>query len=217
MKDDNAPMLTPQLLLQAYASGVFPMSESRDDPEVFWVDPQQRGILPLDGFHISKSLAKRLRSTPFRISLNSDFAGVVRGCANRDETWINDTIFELYGALHDLGHAHSVEVWDGETLVGGVYGVAIGAAFFGESMFSTQTDASKVALAYLIDHLRLTGFRLCDTQFITPHLASMGGIEIPRARYHDLLDQALNEPANFLETDIIPSAYDLIQRNAHTS
>lgn len=217
MKDDTAPTLTPALLLQAYAAGVFPMSEGRDDPDIFWVDPRNRGILPLDRFHISRSLAKRMRSAPYQISLNRDFAGVVRGCANREETWINETIFDLYGVLHAQGHAHSIEVWDGSELVGGVYGVSIGAAFFGESMFSTRTDASKIALAYLTDHLRRTDFILCDTQFITPHLASLGGVEIPRDAYHSLLDAALGATANFLKNDVVPSPYEVIQRNAQTS
>lgn len=180
MKDDDSSLLTPAILLQAYAAGVFPMSESRDDPQVFWVDPHLRGIMPLDQFHISRSLAKRIRQSPFHITLNRDFAGVVRGCANRPETWINGTIFDLYTQLHQLGHAHSIEVWDGSALVGGVYGVTLGAAFFGESMFSTRTDTSKMALAYLVDHLQRCGFSLFDTQFITTHLASLGAVEIAR-------------------------------------
>jgi len=213
----DIPALTPELLLQAYQSGVFPMSESRDDPEVFWVDPQQRGVIPLDGFHISRSLAKALRNAPFRITRNTAFAAVVTGCANRPETWINDTIFDLYRALHASGDAHSLEVWDGDTLVGGVYGVAIGAAFFGESMFSTRTNASKIALAYLVDHLNQCGFLLCDTQFITDHLASLGGVEIPRATYHRALRYALSQPADFSRISQTPDAYTLLQRNTQTS
>ena len=167
------PELTPQLMLQAYAAGIFPMSESRDDPQVFWVDPNKRGVIPLDGFHISKSLRKQILTSPYEPRFNTDFSGVVAGCADREETWINDTIFAVYGALHTLKHAHSQEVYLNDQLVGGVYGVTIGSAFFGESMFSRAPNASKLALAYLVDRLRQTGFTLFDTQFLTPHLASM--------------------------------------------
>ncbi|MEY1555908.1 leucyl/phenylalanyl-tRNA--protein transferase [Yoonia sp. R2331] len=190
MRDD--PPLSPELLLQAYRVGVFPMSESRDNPDVFWVDPRQRGILPLPGFHISRSLRKTLNSHRFSVTLNADFRGVLQGCAARPETWINDTIFDLYMSLHMRGNAHAAEVWQDGTLVGGVYGVAIGGAFFGESMFSTATDASKTALAALTHHLHGRGFTLFDTQFMTPHLRSLGALEIPRARYHALLDIALD-------------------------
>jgi leucyl/phenylalanyl-tRNA--protein transferase len=214
---DDPPALTPDLLLQGYCAGVFPMSESRDDPDVFWVDPKLRGILPLDGFHISRRLARFMRKEPFRISLNTAFEAVVHGCADRPETWINDTIFDLYRSLHHRGQAHAIEVWDADDLVGGVYGVTIGAAFFGESMFSTRTNASKVALAYLVDHLNHTGFTLFDTQFITDHLASLGGIEIPRRHYHTLLQQALQGQGDFQKTSDIPDAYTLLQRNTQTS
>lgn len=169
--------LTPQMLLAAYAGGIFPMSEHRDDTEVFWVDPHMRGIFPLDGFHVSRSLARRIRSGVFRISTDLAFDDVVAGCAERDETWISEDLAALYGALHRKGDAHSLEVWNGPDLVGGVYGVTLGAAFFGESMFSRQTDASKVALAYLVDRLNQAGFVLFDTQFLTPHLASLGAVE----------------------------------------
>jgi leucyl/phenylalanyl-tRNA--protein transferase len=214
---NSAPALTPDLLLQAYSAGVFPMSEGRDDPDVFWVDPQFRGLLPLDGFKISRSLAKTLRRHPFTITFNTAFADVVHGCADRPETWINDTIFALYKALHARGQAHAIEVWDGPDLVGGVYGVTVGAAFFGESMFSRRRDASKIALAYLVDHLVTCGFLLFDTQFITDHLASLGGIEIPRAEYHTVLRSAVLQSADFRKTDFIPDAYALLQRNAQTS
>ena len=193
------------------------MSESRDDPEVFWVDPQQRGILPLDGFRISRSLAKTLRRGDFRISFDQDFAAVVQGCADREETWINDTIFNLYTTLHRQGDAHSVEVWQDDALVGGAYGVTVGAAFFGESMFSKATNASKVALAYLVDRLRLGGFQLCDTQFITDHLASLGAIEISRADYRKRLHKAIRQPASFTAPGAVPLGQDVIQRNAQTS
>ena len=214
---DSAPPLTPDLLLQAYQVGVFPMSEGRDDPEIFWVDPRMRGLFPLNAFRISRSLAKTMRRGHFHVTANTAFAQVMQGCADRDETWINDTIFTLYQELHDRGYAHSIEVWNGQSLVGGVYGVAIGAAFFGESMFSQQTDASKVALAYLIDRLRLGGFSLFDTQFITPHLASLGAVEVPRRTFHQWLEQAVAQDASFTAPCAIPTAQDVIQRNAQIS
>ena len=166
-------VLTPELLLHGYASGIFPMAESRDDDEIFWVDPRMRGVLPLEGFHISRSLARAMRRSTWTVRLNSDFVGVVDGCADRADTWINSEIYRLYKALHHIGHAHSVEIWDGVRLVGGVYGVTLGGAFFGESMFSRRTNASKMALAATVDHLVQTGFTLFDTQFLTPHLSSL--------------------------------------------
>ena len=178
--------LTPDLLLHGYATGIFPMAESRDDPEIFWVDPHHRGVIPLDGFHISKSLARTIRRSGLTPSVNRDFEAVVEACADRPETWINTTILDLYAQLHEQGDAHSLEIWEGEELVGGVYGVTLGAAFFGESMFSRRTDASKVALAYLTDRLREGGFGLFDVQFLTPHLASLGAVEMPRAAYPTL-------------------------------
>lgn len=216
MKDEDY-LLSPQLLLSAYASGVFPMSEGRDDPEIFWVDPRLRGIFPLDGFHISRSLARRMRRGGFGVSVNADFEGVLDGCAEREETWINGVIRDLYVQLHRLGHAHSLEIWmDGE-LAGGVYGVTLGRAFFGESMFSRRTNASKIALAYLVDRLNLAGFTLFDTQFITPHLASLGAIEIPRGRYHLLLEQALQGQADFTAPELPQSPDEVIQRNTQMS
>ena len=214
---DTPPALTPELLINAYASGVFPMSESRDDPEIFWVDPRERGIIPLNGFHISRSLAKAMRKTDWRISYDTAFRDVVRGCADREETWINDTIFDLYGQLHDLGVAHSVELWEHDTLIGGSYGVALGGAFFGESMFSRRTNASKMALAWLTDHLRQCGYTLFDTQFLTPHLASLGGIEIPRAEYRKRLFNALKTNVDFYSVEAVATAQDVIQRMTHTS
>ncbi|PXW82133.1 leucyl/phenylalanyl-tRNA--protein transferase [Ruegeria sp. P4] len=208
--------LSADLLLHAYASGVFPMAESRDDPEVFWVDPKRRGILPLDGFRISRSLGKRLRRDDYEISVNRDFAGVVHGCADREETWINEEIFDRYLELHLMGFAHSLEVWMDGALVGGVYGVSLGAAFFGESMFSRRRDASKIALAYLVDRLNAGGYTLCDTQFITPHLASLGGEEISRARYRRLLAEALDQSGDFL-SPAIPAPQLLLQRRTQTS
>lgn len=176
------------------------MAESRDDPEIHWVDPRRRGVLPLDGFHISRSLAKTIRRAPWRVSVNEAFRDVVLACADREETWINPHILSLYQSLHEMGFAHSLEVREGDALVGGVYGVSLGAAFFGESMFSRRTDASKLALAYLTHRLRAGGYLLLDTQFITPHLASLGGVEIPRAAYHERLREALGHTASFLPT-----------------
>jgi len=209
--------LTAEILLRAYASGVFPMAEGRDDPRVFWVDPRKRGILPLAGFHMSRSLKRRLRRLDYRIEVNTDFAGVVGACASRGETWINDTIFALYGQLHRLGLAHSLEVWRENRLAGGVYGVALGSAFFGESMFSRITDGSKIALAYLVDHLRRTGFRLFDTQFVTPHLESLGCIGISRDAYRTRLRNALRGDARFLSLPVEADPHEVIQRNTQTS
>lgn len=198
--------LTPEILLRAYAMGIFPMSDGRDDPDIHWVDPRLRGILPLDGFHVSRSLAKRIRSGRFRVSADTDFDAVVEACADRHETWISRDIQRLYARLHGMGFAHSIEVWDGEALVGGVYGVTLGAAFFGESMFSRVTDASKLALAHTVHRLRAGGFRLFDTQFLTPHLASLGGREIPRREYHRALAEALTQSASFTPPGYSPAA-----------
>ncbi|MCC5974628.1 MAG: leucyl/phenylalanyl-tRNA--protein transferase [Rubellimicrobium sp.] len=193
------------MLLDAYAAGIFPMAEGRDDPAIFWVDPKRRGVFPLDRFHISRSLARRIRKGGFQIRFDTAFADVVHACADRDETWINATIFDLYLALYAAGHAHCAEVWEDGTLVGGVYGVTLGAAFFGESMFSRSTDASKLALAWLVDRLRAGGFILFDTQFLTPHLASLGAIEIPRATYRARLAHALAQQADFDRQAVTPA------------
>ena len=212
------PPITPELLLHAYRMGIFPMSESREDMEIFWVDPQRRGVLPLDGFHISRSLRKRILSQRFTVSVDQAFGAVLDGCADRDETWINPAISALYIALHTQGHAHSLEVWDGEELAGGVYGVTIGGAFFGESMFSRRTDASKVALAYLVQHLCRSGFQLFDTQFLTSHLKSLGAEEISRHAYHKKLHEAVAIKAEFLKTGALPSAQEVVmQRKSQTS
>ncbi|MBV8936658.1 MAG: leucyl/phenylalanyl-tRNA--protein transferase [Alphaproteobacteria bacterium] len=193
--------LTPEILLAAYAAGIFPMGESADDPELFWVDPRRRGILPLDTFHVPSRLRRVVRQGSFEIRCDSAFEEVIRGCAEatekRPNTWINDEIVRLYAGLFARGAAHSVEAWRAGILVGGLYGVAIGAAFFGESMFSRAGDASKVALVHLAARLRLGGYRLLDTQFLTPHLAQFGGIEITRAHYHRLLGEALSGRASF--------------------
>lgn len=208
--------LTPDLLLKAYALGVFPMAESRNDPDVFWVDPRRRGILPLSGFHISRSLARRLRRGDYDIAVNRDFAATVQGCADRPETWINTTIHDLYCALHDSGFAHSLEVRRDGRLVGGVYGVTLGGAFFGESMFSREADASKIALAYLVDRLKQAGFALFDTQFTTPHLRRLGGHDILRSAYHNLLSGALGLRCDFSAPET-PDAQLLLQRSTQTS
>jgi leucyl/phenylalanyl-tRNA---protein transferase len=187
-------LLDPRLMLQGYASGVFPMADARDNDELFWVEPRRRAILPLNSFHLSKSLAKRLRSGRLRVSADLAFAEVIAGCADREETWINGPIERAMLSLFELGFAHSVEVWDGERLAGGLYGVALGRAFFGESMFSRATDASKVALAHLVGRLRVGRFTLLDCQFMTPHLASLGAVEVPRRTYVGLLQKALTRP-----------------------
>ena len=187
--------LTPDILLRAYAAGIFPMAESAEDPELFWVDPKRRGIIPLDAFHVPRRLGRVVRQNVFTIRCDTAFEDVMRGCAEssdkRPNTWINDEILDLYGGLFARGAAHSVECWHEGELVGGLYGVSLGSAFFGESMFSRVTDASKVALVHLVARLRYGRYRLLDTQFLTPHLAQFGGIEITRARYHRLLAEAL--------------------------
>lgn len=193
--------LTPEILLRAYAVGLFPMAERRDDPTLFWIDPEKRGILPLDGFHVSRRLRRTVRSGRYEVRCNTAFDDVVRACAapgpNREDTWINDEILSLYGDLHALGRAHCVETWlDGE-LVGGLYGVSLGAAFFGESMFSLARDASKVALVHLVARLVKGGYKLLDTQFVTDHLTQFGVVELPRAGYRELLSEALDDTATF--------------------
>lgn len=210
--------ITPELLLRGYASGIFPMAEHRDDPTLFWVDPRRRGILPLDGFHLSRSLARRMRRGGYRVAIDQDFAGIVTACADRDETWINAPIFDLYTQLHAMDRAQSLEIRDPDgDLIGGVFGITLGAAFFGESMVSRRTDGSKLALAHLVDHLDRAGFMLFDTQFITPHLASLGALEITRAAYHRRLVQALSRRADFCSTPLETDPYSVIQRLTHTS
>jgi leucyl/phenylalanyl-tRNA--protein transferase len=184
--------LDPRLLLRGYAVGIFPMADSRDANELFWVEPQNRAIIPMDGFHMSRSLARRLRTGSFRVTRDRAFAKVIRGCADRPETWINGDIERATLVLHASGHAHSVECWNAEgALVGGIYGVKLGRAFFGESMFSRATDASKVALAWLVARLKVGGFTLLDCQFMTDHLASLGAVSISREDYVALLSAAL--------------------------
>ncbi|HEY6662003.1 MAG TPA: leucyl/phenylalanyl-tRNA--protein transferase [Sphingomicrobium sp.] len=183
--------LDPRLLLQGYASGIFPMADSRDADELFWVEPRTRAIIPLNCFHVSRSLRRVIRSGRFAVTHDRDFAGVIAACAERDETWINAELERAMLALHGSGHAHSIEVWSGERLVGGLYGVKLGRAFFGESMFSRATDASKVALAWLVARLNVGNFTLLDCQFMTEHLASLGAVSVPREAYVALLATAL--------------------------
>lgn len=194
-------VLTPHRLLRCYAAGRFPMADGRHDPTVYLVDPERRGILPLDRFHVPRSLKRTIRRGVFAVTVDRDFRAVIESCAEatpeRPSTWLNDGLIELYTALAAMGHAHSIEVWQGERLVGGLYGVALGAAFFGESMFSRATDASKVALVELVARLRAGGFVLLDTQFVTDHLRRFGAIEIPRALYLVRLKAAIAQPARF--------------------
>ena len=205
-------LLTPDILLSAYAAGIFPMAEAAEDPELFWVDPHRRGILPLDGFHVPRRLRRVVRHGGFEVIADGDFAAVIRGCAEatdkRPNTWINDEIVALYSALFARGAAHSIECRLGGDLVGGLYGVSLGAAFFGESMFSRVTDASKVALVHLVARLRLGGYRLLDTQFVTPHLTQFGAVETSRARYHRLLADALRYSARFPRE--LPAGLDVV-------
>ncbi len=208
--------LTPQMLLSGYAQGIFPMAQSREDPTLRWFEPRMRGILPLDGFHISASLARVIRRQSFTITVNTAFHAVVEGCADRPETWINAPLLELYAALHSHGYAHSLEVWSGDALAGGVFGVTLGGAFFGESMFSRQSNASKVALAYTVDRLRRSGFRLFDTQYLTPHLKSLGGVEVPRAEYRKRLGEALPVQADFAKGPV-SRAQLVLQRTTQIS
>lgn len=197
--------LTAELLLRAYAAGIFPMAEDADDATIHWVDPVQRGILPLDAFHVSRSLRKAIRREPFTIRVDTAFPAVLDACAEpapgRERTWINAEIRALYIELHRMGHAHCVEAWNGDLLVGGLYGVRLGGAFFGESMFSRETDASKIPLVYLWDRLRRGGFTLLDAQFLTTHLATFGAIEIGRDAYRERLDAALVTDADFYPAD----------------
>jgi len=209
--------LTPELLLGAYAAGVFPMAETRDDPTVYWVDPRERGVLPFDGFHLSRSLARRMRQGSYRATLNIGFEQILDGCADRDETWINATIRDLMLELHTRGYAHAFGIWQDDRLIGGMYGLTIGGAFFGESMFSNATDGSKMALAWAVDHLRRCGFALFDTQFLTPHLASLGAIEISRAQYHALLQPAIEAPADLYRFGIETDPQAVVQRMTQTS
>ena len=200
-RDDIMIEITPQVLLKAYSCGIFPMAESAEDPALYWIEPQHRGILPLDRVHVPRRLQRTIRTTPYRVEIDSDFDGVISGCAGsrpgRRTTWINDRIRGLYRELFALGHCHTVEVWNGDRLVGGLYGVALGAAFFGESMFSVERDVSKIALVHLAARLIAGGFTLLDTQFVTDHLKQFGTIEVDRETFHHLLASAVRGDADF--------------------
>ncbi|MEL6689144.1 MAG: leucyl/phenylalanyl-tRNA--protein transferase [Pseudomonadota bacterium] len=214
MRDDV--LLTPELLLRAYQAGIFPMSEARHSETLFWVDPERRGIMPLDGLHVSRSLRKAIRRGDYEVCINADFNAVVEGCANRAETWINDELRQLYFELNLAGFAHSIEIWQDGQLAGGIFGVAIGGAFFGESMFSARTNGSKLAMVYLVDRLREAGFTLFDTQFITDHLASLGAVEIARSDYRADLARALRVKADFT-APLQAAPQDVLQRMTQTS
>ena len=207
------PDLTPDMLLKAYAVGVFPMAEDRNDPELFWVDPRMRGIIPINGFHVPRRLRRTVRNGPFVVTFDTEFEAVIEECAEstdeRPRTWINNRIIELYTSLHRQGHAHSVECWRDGQLAGGLYGVSLGGVFFGESMFSRERDASKVALVHLVAALKLGGYHFVDTQFITKHLARFGAVEIPRNEYRKLLNRALEARAAFV-TNPEPEYVDLV-------
>src|ERR1041384_6562873 len=192
--------LTPEVLLKAYACGIFPMAENADDPALFWIDPEERGIIPLDAFHVPARLARTVRGTRFTVTCDKDFSAVIEGCAEpgpkRARTWINAPIRKLYRGLFEIGHCNTVEVYDGEALVGGLYGVSLGRAFFGESMFYCTRDVSKIALVHLVARLRLGRFELLDTQFLTDHLASFGATEVPQERYGRMLAAAIRQSAD---------------------
>ncbi|MGB6086075.1 leucyl/phenylalanyl-tRNA--protein transferase [Parvibaculum sp.] len=203
------------MLLRAYAYGVFPMAESRDDPQLYWIDPEARGVLPLDKFHVPRRLKRTIRQRLFDVRIDTSFREVMLGCAEaapgRDGTWINARILELYTELHERGHAHSVECWRDGKLVGGLYGVSIGAAFFGESMFSRETDASKVALVYLVARLIRGGYKLLDTQFVTTHLAQFGAREISREAYRERLARAIATDADFYSLALDTAPEEILQ------
>ena len=216
-KDDQFLELTPTLILRAYAAGVFPMADSAEADGVFWVDPKFRGVFPLDRFHVPRRLARTIRAGGFSVTVDRDYEAVIDACADRDETWINGDIRRLYVGLHRMGYAHSVEVWVDGALAGGLYGVRLGAAFFGESMFHRRTDASKIALVYLVARLKAGGFTLLDGQFVTDHLARFGAERIGRERYHTMLDAAIAAKADFdaLAPDAQPEL--VLQLSSQTS
>ena len=200
-RNEKLPEITPEILLRAYAVGIFPMAESADDPNLYWLEPEQRGILPLESFHAPRRLLRTIRSGLFQIRVDQDFDGVIAGCAapgkGRRKTWINQRIRTLYRQLFDQRYCHTVEAWQGDRLVGGLYGIALGSVFFGESMFAFERDASKVALVHLVERLKAGGFTLLDTQFTTEHLRRFGAIDIGRKDYQKRLDAALRQDADF--------------------
>ena len=219
-RDDIMIEITPQVLLKAYSCGIFPMAESADDPALYWIEPQHRGILPLEDVHVPRRLAKTVRAGVMRVTVDTDYEGVIEGCAaeraGRRSTWINGRIRGLYRDLFRLGHCHTVEVWDGDRLVGGLYGVALGGAFFGESMFSYARDASKIALVHLAGRLIAGGFTMLDTQFVTDHLRQFGTIEIDRDAFHRQLDDALKRSADFMRLPLDASGQDILDIIAAT-
>lgn len=224
--DPFAVELTADLIVRAYKAGIFPMAEDADSPDLFWVSPERRGIIPLDRFHVSKSLRKTLKTHPYSVRVDTDFAATIEGCATagteRESTWINAGIRRLYGELFERGMAHTVEVWEGELMVGGLYGLSLGAAFFGESMFHRRTDASKIALVHLVERLNAGGYLLLDTQFLNPHLKSMGGVEISREAYEERLAMALQHQADFYGWDGVVrtgggTSDAALQSTSHTS
>jgi leucyl/phenylalanyl-tRNA---protein transferase len=200
-RENSTIEITPEVLLKAYACGIFPMAESADDPALYWIEPDMRGIIPLDGFHVPARLKRTVRSTPFTVRVDRDFDAVIDGCAeakpDRARTWINARIRKIYRRLFEQGHCHTVEVYDREELIGGLYGVSLGRAFFGESMFHRARDASKIALVQLVARLRAGGYGLLDTQYVTEHLRIFGTVEVPKRRYHRLLEDALAGTADF--------------------
>ncbi|MBA4173756.1 MAG: leucyl/phenylalanyl-tRNA--protein transferase [Hyphomicrobium sp.] len=212
--DDIMIAITPQVLLKAYSCGIFPMAESADDPALYWIEPQHRGILPLDRIHIPRRLARTIRSTPVDVRIDTDFEGVIAGCAGsrpgRRSTWINARIRSLYRELFDLGHCHTVEVWADGKLVGGLYGVALGSAFFGESMFSTERDVSKIALVHLAARLLAGRFKLLDTQFVTDHLKQFGTIEVERGAFQNLLSEAMIGRGDFMAMPVTTSPEQIL-------
>jgi leucyl/phenylalanyl-tRNA--protein transferase len=220
-RDDIILELTPQVLLKAYACGIFPMAESADDPGLYWIEPEARGIIPLGRFHIPKRLARTVRQDEFEIHIDRDFDGVIAGCADvapgRNKTWINTRIRRLYADLFELGHCHTIEAWHDGRLVGGLYGVRLGAAFFGESMFTRVRDASKVALVHLVARLRVGGFRLLDTQFTTDHLKQFGAVDVDRRQYHHLLEKAIEADADFYRLPGGATGEEALQSVSQTS
>jgi leucyl/phenylalanyl-tRNA---protein transferase len=220
-RSPDAMDITPHLLLRAYAAGLFPMAESRDSPSLYWIDPERRGILPLDAFHLPRRLRRTVRGQAFDVRCDTAFEAVIQGCAgggaSRRESWINADIRRLYGELFHMGHVHTVECWQGQALAGGLYGVSLGGVFFGESMFSLARDASKVALVHLVARLRLGGYSLLDTQFTTPHLERFGAREIARADYRVLLAAALERQAVFQRVLPVPELEAFLQSSTEMS
>ena len=221
---ENATIeITPEVLLKAYACGIFPMAESAEDPALYWIEPELRGIIPLKGFHVPARLARTVRTTPYTVWVDRDFEAVIDACAepkrDRDRTWINARIRKIYRSLFERGHCHTVEVYDGEQLVGGLYGVSLGRAFFGESMFHRARDASKIALVHLVARLRAGGYRLLDTQYVTEHLKTFGALEVPKRRYHRMLEEAIVGDADFAALTVGrpvsgDEALELLQENS---